>query len=465
MSAPLVWVVLPLLAAMVLLLFLLLRLPRLMFGVAVIAAAVFFATAWLFLPESALQVWRWRVMLPPNLVILGRSLSLLPSDRPMLVLLYGNLLLWVGGWFVSGARATFLPASFALTGLLVAAAAVRPVLFAALFLQLAALVGIWLLLSPHEVVRRGLLRFWTFQTLAMPLILFAGWLLSGGVIADVDAVVPLLLLGLGFALLLGVFPFHSWLPMVMAEAHPYSAGVVFSALTLGGLLFGINLLERVAALTRFPQILPVLSFLGAFSMALGGFSALLERNAGRVFGFAWLAQIGASLLALGIGASTGVTLFFGMLLPRSMAVAVVSLSLARLRAAYGDLHYRNLAGAAAEHPLTTISLLLAQATLAGFPLTGGFVTLWGVWQQAFLRNPYMAFWAFVGSAALMGAVFRMLAVLVMDDAQRAFVWEQDWLLRIFLGLGTLALLSFGLLPHWFLPWLLDFGQVFHQFSP
>ncbi|GAB4499153.1 MAG: NADH-quinone oxidoreductase subunit M [Anaerolineales bacterium] len=464
MSAPLVWVVLPLLVAVELLA--LLRLPRVAFGIAVITAAGLFVAAWLFSAESALQALRWRVVLSPDLVILGRSLTLLPSDRPVLVLLYGNLFLWVAGWLVSGARAAFLPASFALTGLLVAAVAVRPVLFAALFLQLAVLVGVWLLLEPQFGVRRGLLRFWAFQTLALPLILFAGWLLSGGVLADVEAALPLLLLlALGFALLLGVFPFHSWLPMLMAEAQPYSVGLVVSALTLGGLLFGVNLLERMTALMRFPQILPVLLFLGAFSMALGGFSAVLERNAGRVFGFAWMAQVGASLLALGIGGSGGLALFFGLLLPRSMAAALGSLSLARLRTAYGDLSYRKLAGVATAHPLTGLSLLLAYATLAGFPLTGGFVVLWGGWQQAFVRSPALAFWGFVGSAALMGAVFRVLAVLVMDEAQRLFVWERDGLLRIFLILGILALLVLGLLPQWFLPWLLDFGQVFRQFSP
>lgn len=463
MSAPLVWVVLPLLVAVALLL--VLRLPRLAFGAAVAAAAGLFAAAWLFSAESALQMLRWRVVLPPDLTILGRSLTLLPSDRPVLVLLYGNLFLWVAGWLVSGARPAFLPASFALTGLLVAAVAVRPVLFAALFLQLAVLVGVWLLLERQFEVRRGLLRFWVFQTLALPFILFAGWLLSGGVLADVDAVLPLLLLALGFALLLGVFPFYSWLPMLMAEAQPYSVGLVFSSLTLGGLLFGVNLLERMAALTRFPQILPVLLFLGAFSMALAGFLAVLERNVGRVFGFAWMAQVGASLLALGIGGSGGLALFFGLLLPRSMAAALGSLSLARLRAAYGDLSYRKLAGAATAHPLTGLSLLLAYATLAGFPLTGGFAVLWGVWQSAFMRSSSLAFWAFIGGAALMGAMFRVLAAFVMDESQRAFVWERDRLLRVFLGLGALILLILGLLPHWFLPWLLDFVQVFRQFSP
>jgi hypothetical protein len=91
---------------------------------------------------------------------------------------------------------------------MVASIAVEPFLFAALFIELAVLLAIPMLVSMNQTPGRGVVRFFIYQTLAMPFILLAGWLLSG--VAPAPAILRwphrLPMLGLALALLLAIFP-------------------------------------------------------------------------------------------------------------------------------------------------------------------------------------------------------------------------------------------------------------------
>ena len=105
--------------------------------------------------------------------------------------------------------------------------AVQPFLYAALLIELAALAAIPLLAPQGQAPGRSVVKFLTYQTLGMPCILLAGWLLAGVETSPGDLALTIqatVMLSLGFAFLLAVFPLHDWIPGLMAECHPYLAG-------------------------------------------------------------------------------------------------------------------------------------------------------------------------------------------------------------------------------------------------
>jgi len=65
------------------------------------------------------------------------------------------------------------------TALLTAALGVEPFLYAAVLIHIAVLASIPILSPEGKKPRTGILRYLILQTLALPLILLAGWLLSG----------------------------------------------------------------------------------------------------------------------------------------------------------------------------------------------------------------------------------------------------------------------------------------------
>lgn len=165
----------------------------------------------------------------PNLAVLGRNLFLPDSQRSLLVFIYGLGAFWFTGARVARVRNSFPAGGLAIIALLVAALSVQPFLFAALFIELAVLLSIPTLTVPGRQPGKGILRFLIFQTLALPFILSAGWAAAGAELNPADRelqVLALASLAISFALLLGVFPFYTWIPMLAKDAEAARAGTL-----------------------------------------------------------------------------------------------------------------------------------------------------------------------------------------------------------------------------------------------
>ena len=206
-----------------------------------------------------------------------------------------------------------------MAALLTAALAVEPFLFAALLIELAALACVPILSSPGKPTGRGVLRFLVFQTTGMAFILFTGWMLGQVGTTPTDPALIMrgtILLGLGFAFFMGIFPFHTWIPMLTEEARPYAAAFVFFILPGAISIFGLGFLERYTWLGALPVVYTAVRFVGALMVVTGGVWAAFQRHLGRIMGYAVTVEIGLSLLALSLGPNAASNeIFFSLFLP------------------------------------------------------------------------------------------------------------------------------------------------------
>ncbi|RPI32175.1 MAG: hypothetical protein EHM70_09605 [Chloroflexota bacterium] len=456
MSAPLIWIVFPGLVAVIL--FIIRRWER---GIVIAGTAICAALAWLAwkLPiNEVVEAGPWSIKVSDTLSVFGRQFIIEDANRPIVALVFLSAAFWFGGALASHAGKMFVPLGLGIVTLMTAALSVEPFLYAALLIEMAALVCVPLLAPPGKNIGLGIIRFLTFQTLGTPFILFTGWMLAGLDVNPGDQSLIFragILMALGFCFLLAVFPFHSWIPMLAQDAHPYAAAFVFFMLPGIVSLFGLGFLERYPWIRSLPSLYPLLRSAGVLMILTGGIWAAFQRHLGRMLGYAVTVDIGISLLAAGLftgdPSSTGEnaslqSIFFSLLIARGLGLGVWSLALSGLKRHLGDLNYKTVQGAARSYPITAGSLILAHFSIAGFPLLGGFPTHLAIWEHLGQISPLLAFWVVTGCAGLLTGGIRTLAVLVMGQEEEPWQFQEKGILLFFLIAGVLALFLSGMFP-------------------
>ncbi len=473
MSAPVLWIVLPAFLGGALLL--MLAWPR---AVNAIATGAAFLLAWaaLLLPiDQSLVLGSLNFKITETFFVLGRSISLTAAEQPLLMAVWGIAFLWLAGAWFARPPALFAPIALLAVALLTAALRVEPFLYAALLFELVALLFLPLLAPPGRPSRRSALRFLSFITLGMPFILFVGWLLAG-VVASPGTLVLVVragtLLGVGFAFLLAIVPFHSWVPQLMEEANPYAAGFLLFILPGSVLLFGLELIDRFVWLRESATLVVLLQGVGGLMAVVGGLFAALEKHIGRMLGYAVLLETGLSLLAISSGQPVALPLFFGLLLPRAISLLVWAGTLSNWQVGAGaTLTLTGLQGLARPYPLRSAGLLLAMFSLAGLPLLAGFPFRIQLVQALAVAYPLSAAAVLLGSLGLLAAGLRTLTALVSDpptgtseplEAATILQLRQDFGASLFLAVTALGSLLVGLFPHWFWPFLTSLTDLFNQ---
>lgn len=451
MSSPVIWILVP--AGLSLILALVRRWERLVIGLGVVFGALLAVLAWKLPLDQPIDLGAFIFSVTDTFEVLGRRFTLAEADRPVLILIYAAYAFWAGGALAARPGRLFVPFGLAVAAAMTAALSVEPFLYAALFIQLSALIATPILAKPGQPVGRGVLRFLTFQTLGTPLILLTGWLLdaaAGQPEAQNLETGAALLLGMGFIFLLAVFPFHSWFPMLAEEAHPYAAAYVFFMLPGIITLFGMGLLEQYEWMQAVPGLYSFARTTGMVMALTGGIWAAFQRHLGRVMGFAALVDTGAALIIVGaIGNTMPVeeqvrTVLLPILAARGLALGVWTLALSVLRSKAGGLAHEQVEGAGRKLPLAAAALILANLSVAGFPLLAGFPSRLLLLERTAVGSPVLAILFLTGIFGLLAAGLRSLAVVVTGENDSPFEVAEPAVYRFFLIAGIVALIAAGI---------------------
>lgn len=462
MSAPILWIAAPL-GIGVWLLFLQDERTSARIGGGVCAVLALVA---LFIPiDTALLIGSLSIKISPSIQLLGRSFELNTADSSLLVIFYGLSALWFFGAEVLTLTSRFVSFGLIIVSLLIASIAVEPFLYAALFLEVAAMLVIPLLVPPYQKPGRGILRFLTYQTLAMPFILFSGWLLAGVEASPNDigsTTIAGVMLILGFAFLFAIFPLYNWIPMLMEESSPYHSGFLLWVLSTFTIIFALEFLDRYSWLRSSTQFISAIQFAGIFMIVSGGVFAALQRHLGRIFGYASIAESGILLFILGLQSKEVISLVFYTLIPRGIELAIFALALAILKRQAFSLQFKEVQGLARQYPLTTGALVIAHLSILGFPLLASFPARLALWQVLASQSTAIAFWILIGTLGLLIAGMRMMAVFVMSGTESVWKISESWFEMTMLAVGVSGLFILGLFPQILQPLLNNLPALFEH---
>lgn len=462
MSAPLIWIIFPAAVALPALLINNQRILSILGG----SVAMLLALIALIIPiDQALQIGGFSLKIAPAIDILGRRLILIPADGSLLAIFYGLVAMWFFGGEVTGTAHRLVPFGLIVVALLVASIAVEPFLYAAILIEMAVLLAIPLILPLKQAPGPGVMRFLIYQTLGMPFILFAGWLLAGVEASPGDlalAVQSATILGLGFAFLLAIFPLYTWLPMLAEEVSPYILGFLFWVLPTITIIFGMGFLDRYSWLRTSGQLSQIMSVGGLLMVVTGGLWSAFQRHLSRQMAYAVIAETGFSLLALSMSPEKAVDAVFLLIIPRSLALLVWAMSLNRMKEQVQPLRFSTVQGMARTHPITAAGVVLAHFSVAGFPLLAGFPIRLALWEGLASQSLGVAFWFLIGILGLLTGATRTLAVLVMAPQGTDWELQEHWGTGIMIGLGATALFILGIFPQIFHPIMVNLPAMFEH---
>jgi NADH-quinone oxidoreductase subunit N len=400
-----------------------------------------------------------------TLIVFGRQFILNNGSRPVLVIIYLAAALWFVGSVAARATSLFIPIGLAITALLTAALAVNPFLYAAIFIFLAVLLSIPLLAPPGQPTSPGILRFLAFQTLGMIFILIAGWLAARIELQLNNSELIFrtsLLLGFGFAMIMGAFPFHTWIPIIAEQTQPYMAAFIFFTLPEVVALIGYSFILRFPWLEASPILITVLQVMGAIMIALGGIWASFKDNLGRIFGYAVIIEIGLSFISIsfllevtssGLPALTALptstlalNFFFVQIIPRGLNLAVGALALVILSKEFSGLDHPSVIGAFATAPVASIAFVVSIFSFAGFPLLAGFPIRFLLSSYLGQSSLLIAGMTILGYAGLMFGGLRSLWWMVGEERVKISKISENRFQLVLLILGCFVLVLIGFLP-------------------
>ena len=183
--------------------------------------------------------------------------------------------------------------------------------------------------------------------------------------------VSLIVVGIGFKL--AVVPFHIWTPDVYQGAPAPSAALV-ATISKGGMLAFLLRFFWTIGLRRFPSLVLVFSLIAAASMIAGNLLALRQNRVKRILAYSSISHLGYILVAFLAGGAAGLeaAAFYLVAYIITMTAAFGSVALLSSADADADL-LEDFRGVFWTRPGTAAVMTLAMLSLAGIPLTAGFL--------------------------------------------------------------------------------------------
>jgi NADH-quinone oxidoreductase subunit N len=183
----------------------------------------------------------------------------------------------------------------------------------------------------------------------------------------------LAMMGAGFAFKLAIAPFHMWAPEVYEGADAPVAGLIAS---LSKAAMAVPLVRVLAPVTdgAHGALLWTLAAASAASMFAGNLIALREERVKRMLAGSSIAQLGYVLVALIAGGRSGASAALFYLAAYAIASLAAFGCVAAISGPGKDAGKRSdFRGLAGRRPFAAAAMTVALLSLAGMPLTAGFI--------------------------------------------------------------------------------------------
>jgi len=233
-------------------------------------------------------------------------------------------------------------------------------------------------------------------------------------------------------------PLQTWLPDAMAGPTPVSALIHAATMVTAG----VYLIARTHALfVLAPEVMAVVAAIGAATLLLASFSALVQKDIKRVLAYSTISQIGYMFIALGVGAPQAAMFHF---MTHAFFKALLFLGAgAVILAMHHEQDMTKMGGLRKEMPFVFWTFLAGAASLSALPfVTAGYFSKDLILSLAWQSDLGLIFWGCGLAGAFLTALytFRMVFLTFFGTVRKEPVER----VGVKMGLPLLTLAAFSM---------------------
>jgi NADH-quinone oxidoreductase subunit N len=243
----------------------------------------------------------------------------------------------------------------------------------------------------------------------------------------------------------GVAPFHVWIPDVYQGAPTATTAYLSVASKAAGVVVLMRFLNPFLDNSLLAgRILPLLGILAALTLLAGNLGAIPQRNFKRLLAYSSIGHAGFIMLGVLARDWAGVSFYLAAYLLMTLAAFQV---LAVVRAGGGSDDLAAFDGLGRRAPWAAFALLVGMASLAGVPLTAGFLGKFRMFIDAVgMKQWPLVACAMVGAAAGFYYYFKVVKHMYWHAPADPRPLPLPIAPRAVLGLLTAATLVLGVYP-------------------
>jgi NADH-quinone oxidoreductase subunit M len=207
-------------------------------------------------------------------------------------------------------------------------------------------------------------------------------------LVGITLVIPAVLIFIGFAVKMAIFPLHTWLPDTYMEA-PMPVVLLLSAAMTKTAAYGIARFLVIYMGTSIQMLTTSLGIVALVTAIYGGIMALTQKNLKKMLAYSSMSQMGYILFGFAMINVIGVNGSLLHVLNHGICMGIWFMVAGIIQKTTGTLEFDKLGGLSEKMPATAAIATIAGLSVAGVPPLVGFTSEWMIFAGGSTATQYL----------------------------------------------------------------------------
>ncbi|MFC5282428.1 NADH-quinone oxidoreductase subunit N [Pedobacter alpinus] len=255
--------------------------------------------------------------------------------------------------------------------------------------------------------------------------------------------IVLVMVGLSFKI--GAAPFHFWTPDVYEGSPTLITAFMSTVVKTAGFAAFLRLFATCfAPLADF--WMPTLLVITILTLFIGNITALYQSNFKRMLAYSSISHAGYMLFAIVALGSTSINSVFVYAAAYSVASIIAFAVLILVKEQTGGENFENFNGLGKKNPFLAFVLTVAMLSLAGIPLTAGFIGKFFMFSAALEQyHTWLIVMAIINAIIGIFYYFKVIVAMYFKDAERKELVSSGYY-KLVIGASVIATVILGVYP-------------------